>query len=63
LSVFAYVLGMGTLERFIEDRLIQGQATFSREEAEAALDLTKDALTEPHRVSRRPVGLSQTLLV
>jgi predicted transcriptional regulator of viral defense system len=45
LSVFAYVLGMGTLERYIEDRLIQGQATFSREEAEAALDLTKDALT------------------
>lgn len=36
---------MGPLERFIEDRLIQGQATFSREEVETALDLTKDALT------------------
>lgn len=33
------------LERFIEDRLIQGQATFSREEAEAALDLKKETLT------------------
>lgn len=36
---------MGTLERFIDDRLIQGRATFSREEAEAALHLTQDALT------------------
>lgn len=45
LSAFAYVLGMGTLERFIDDRLIQGQATFSREEAESALDLTKETLT------------------
>ena len=45
LSAFAYVLGMGPLERFIEDRLIQGQATFSREEAEAVLDLTKQTLT------------------
>lgn len=36
---------MGALERFIDNRLIQGRATFSREEAEAALGLTKDALT------------------
>jgi predicted transcriptional regulator of viral defense system len=36
---------MGSLARFIDDRLIQGQATFSREEAETALDLTKETLT------------------
>ncbi len=36
---------MGALERFVDDRLIQGRATFSREEAEAVLDLSPDALT------------------
>lgn len=45
LSVFAYVLGMTALERFVDDRLIHGKATFSREDAEAALDLSQDALT------------------
>ena len=42
---FVYDLGMGTLEQFVDDRLIQGRATFSREEAEATLHLTQDALT------------------
>jgi hypothetical protein len=36
---------MESLEGFIENRLIQGQATFSRKDAEAALDLKKDSLT------------------
>lgn len=36
---------MGPLERFVEDRLIQGKAAFSRAEAEAALGLKADALT------------------
>lgn len=36
---------MGALEQFIDDRLIQGKATFSREEAEAALRLSQEALT------------------
>lgn len=42
---FVYDLGMRALERFVEDRLIQGRATFSREEAQAALALTQGALT------------------
>ena len=42
---FVYDLGMGTLEQFVDDRLIQGRSTFSREEAEATLHLTQDALT------------------
>lgn len=45
LSFFAYVSGMGALEQFVDNQLIQGRATFSRKEAEAALDLTKEALT------------------
>ncbi|MEN9315771.1 MAG: hypothetical protein RIS35_2164 [Pseudomonadota bacterium] len=36
---------MGALERFLDDRLVQGKATFSREEAEAELALSPDALT------------------
>ena len=45
---------MGLLERFVEDRLIQGRATFSREEAEATLGLKKDALTAAlTRLARR----------
>ena len=35
---------MGLLEKFVDDRLIPGRATFSREEAEAALGLTNEAL-------------------
>lgn len=42
---FVYDLGVGTLDRFVDDRLILGKATFSREEAEASLPLTHDALT------------------
>lgn len=42
---FVYDLAMRALERFVEDRLIQGRATFSREEAQAALALTQGALT------------------
>jgi predicted transcriptional regulator of viral defense system len=36
---------MSSLDRFVDDRLIQGRATFSREEAQSALDLKPDALT------------------
>lgn len=45
MCVFAYDLGMGTLDRFIDDCLIKGRGTFSREEAEGALTLKKEALT------------------
>ncbi|MGE0387434.1 MAG: type IV toxin-antitoxin system AbiEi family antitoxin [Gammaproteobacteria bacterium] len=45
---------MGLLDRFVEDRLVQGQATFSRKEAEAALGIGKDALTAAlTRLARR----------
>lgn len=43
--VFDYDLGVGALDQFVDDRLIHGRATFSREEAEAALHLSPDALT------------------
>ena len=42
---FAYDLGMASLEQFINDRLAQGRAHFSREEALAALALKPEALT------------------
>lgn len=45
LFVFSYVLGVGLLEQFIDEHLIQGRATFSREEAESALGLKKETLT------------------
>lgn len=42
---FAYVLGVRALERFVEDRLIRGRATFSRDDAATAIDLSREALT------------------
>ena len=36
---------MPSLEQFIDDRLVHGRAHFSREEAQAALDLKPEALT------------------
>jgi predicted transcriptional regulator of viral defense system len=36
---------MGTLDRFVDERLIQGRRTFSREEVETAVGLTREALT------------------
>ena len=36
---------MGSLERFVEERLIQGRAYFSREEAQSALERTAEALS------------------
>jgi len=43
---FAYDLGMASLERYVDDRLIHGRAHFSREEALAALGLKPDALAD-----------------
>ena len=45
MSGFAYDLGMGSLEQFIDGRLVHGRACFSREEALAALDLKPENLT------------------
>jgi len=54
LSIFEYVLGMGALDRFVDGRLIEGRSTFSREEAEAAVGLSKGALTAAlARLARR----------
>ncbi len=54
LFVFAYVLGVGTLDRFIDNRLMQGRNTFVREEAQAALGLSDGALTAAlTRLARR----------
>lgn len=36
---------MSSLDRFVDDRLAHGRATFSREQAQAALDLKPEALT------------------
>jgi predicted transcriptional regulator of viral defense system len=36
---------VGPLQQFIDERLIQGRATFSREEADSALGLKKETLT------------------
>src|SRR5450759_4257376 len=44
MSSFAYDLGMASLEQFIDDRLINGRAHFSREEELAALALKPEAL-------------------
>ena len=45
LSVFAYDLGMTSLDQFVDDRLLHGRAHFAREEALAALDLNSEGLT------------------
>ena len=51
---FRVCFGMASLDGFIEDRLAQGLATFSREEAQAALDLKPDGLTAAlHRLGKR----------
>ena len=42
MSVFAYDLGMASLDQFIDDRLLQGRAYFNREEALAAVDLNPE---------------------
>lgn len=42
--VLAYVLGVATLAKFIDERLAHGRSTFSKEEAQAALPLTPEAL-------------------
>lgn len=44
MSNFAYDMGMASLETYIDDRLRQGRAYFSREEALAALGQTSKAL-------------------
>lgn len=44
LSPFAYVLGMSPLDRFVDDQLRNGRATFSRADAQAALALQPAAL-------------------
>lgn len=45
LSVFAYDLGMASLDQFVDDRLLHGRAHFTREEALAAVDLNSAGLT------------------
>jgi predicted transcriptional regulator of viral defense system len=44
LCCFAYDLGVTSIEQFINDRLARGRAYFSREEAQAALDLKPGSL-------------------
>ena len=41
----AYDLGVASIEQFINDRLARGHAHFSRQEAQAALDLKPESLT------------------
>ena len=43
-SLFAYDLGMATLEQYMDDRLAQGRAYFLREEALAALGSSPETL-------------------
>ncbi len=45
LLVFAYDLGMATLEQYLEDRLVQGRAYFLREEALGTLGSSPEALS------------------
>lgn len=45
LSIFAYDLGVLSLEQLVDDRLAHGRAHFSREEALDALDLRPFALS------------------
>lgn len=46
LTTFAYDPGMGSLEQFVDDRLVRGRSHFSREEVRAALDLKPAGLTD-----------------
>ena len=46
-SVFAYDLGVSSLDDFVDDRLAHGRAYFSREEAETGTRLESDAPTQP----------------
>lgn len=45
MSIYAYDLGMATIEQYLDDQLKRGRAYFSREEALSALDSTPVALS------------------